>query len=238
MNQAGDEVRFNPEEVYVAAVDQLRQAGLAAGGMLSAVSAELSVAFSERGAAGDLARLHDYGFRRESIVFASIFMRLAPSLDEGLKTMFGDAKQKKRKLRVLREAAEIMSEADAHLSGLELGSEHDALRKLGYALPRTTVKALKFYAQMMTVREQALRALGANSGREIALYTLAEAVHRSTGRFHDREVSGIVGAIEDNPTYDETAHRVWRIRTCRRLNQTHVILLPVLLHAANTVMNE
>jgi hypothetical protein len=238
MTQAGNEARFNPDETYAAAVEQFRQAGLTAGGKLSAMSAVLYVALSERGAAADIARLQRSGFRHESILIASILMRFAPALDLGLKTMFGDAKQKKRKLKILREAAEIMGEADVQLAGLELGSEHDALKRFGFALPSTTAKALRFYAQMMTVREQALEALGANSGREIAMYTLAEAVHRSTGKFHDREVSGIIGAIENNPEYDETAHRVWRIRTCKRLNRTNVIFLPVLLHAANTVMND
>lgn len=76
-------------------------------------------------------------------MIASIIMQLAPSLDQDLKTMFGDAKQKKRKLKILREAAEIMSEADVQLAGLELGSEHDALKQFGYALPRTTAKALR-----------------------------------------------------------------------------------------------
>jgi hypothetical protein len=53
--------------------------------------------------------------------------------------------------------------------------------------------------------------------------------------FHDREVSALVGAALGNFDYDETAHRVWRIRSYERLEASFSIG-PKLLQAMNDVL--
>jgi hypothetical protein len=69
----------------------------------------------------------------------------------------------------------------------------------------------------------------------MAKYSLASVVKRVSGKFHDCEVSAMPGAALGNFEYDETAHRVWRIRNYDRLERC-LPLAPMALQALNNVM--
>jgi hypothetical protein len=100
-------------------------------------------------------------------------------------------------------AAKLKSLPDSLMPGASLIS-------FERSCPKMTADSLHVYANLLFIRELFLEALDANSGEEIAKYTLVSAVRRITGKYHDREVSGIMGAFLGRNDYDETAHRVWR----------------------------
>jgi hypothetical protein len=166
-----------------------------------------------------------------------MFYSFSPMIDHVARSMFGENRERKRKSKILFEAIEILKELEGFMDAQSLPSALEFLQEFGYPLPSSAAEGLRKYAEMLFFRERLLKALDANSGQEIAKFTLASAVHRITGKYHDREVSAIVGAIRNDQNYDETSHRVWRIRTLPRLNRT-VSPLPIILYALNVVLKE
>ena len=89
---------------------------------------------------------------------------------------------------------------------------------------------------MLNGGELLFEVLEANSLTEIAKFALAATVNSATGRFYDREVSALTGAALQKSDYDETAHRVWRIRNFDRLAKTPARFAVVLLETLNDVV--
>lgn len=54
--------------------------------------------------------------------------------------------------------------------------------------------------------------------QDLAQWALVLHVKKATGRFHDSEVSYLIGCALDKPEYDENAHRVWRHENSERLD--------------------
>jgi hypothetical protein len=177
------------------------------------------------------------GIQEETLFVAFLLFMFLPQIDKTLQTAFGDIKERRRKAEKLREAAALMDEFASSASGfLEATLRRSTLGKT-LPMPRETADGLHIYANALFIREQLRDALDLNSGVELAKYTLAGAIHRITGKYHDREVSAVLGVFLRNLDYDETAHRVWRIRTFPRLNPT-CAYLPIILHALNSVLSE
>jgi hypothetical protein len=200
------------------------------------VTCNIQKSFADAGAEVDLKRLQHFGVFKETLFVAMFLFGLLPTLDVMLKDSFGDMKDRRRKERVLREAAAIMEEYGK--TG-ELAERLSQGHNIKDPIPPTKglAEALHYYANILFMREQMLDALDANSGTELAKYAIASAVKRITGKYHDREVSAVLGVYQCNPDYDETAHRVWRIRTVARLD-SKASFFPVFLHALNTALQQ
>jgi hypothetical protein len=227
----------NSQQLLDSLIELVRRIRLNPNGKLRALSRIVAQQLEDNGATHDVARLQTLGFRIETLAVGVFFIKGAPFIDSTLRNMFGNAREKKRKSKILYEALDVLNGIGKYVTGLDTGLPHEFLEDAGFPLPSTAAYGLSVYANLLFMRELILGALDANSGVEIAKYTLASAVYRITGGYHDHEVSGIIGAANGVDDYDETAHRVWRIRTCRRLNCT-VYGLPILLQAINTVLNE
>jgi hypothetical protein len=228
-----------PDDFLQEAVSFLREqnAGSGATAYLKTIANSFEQKVNKVGAEVELMRLEKLGVRQETLALGAMFFHFAPILDHVARTMFGDLRERKRKSKVLYEAAEIMRGVGKFMELSSLPPAHEFLKHFGYPSPDSTAEGLLMFAKFLFFREQLLKILNANSGQEISKYTLASAVHRITSKYHDREVSGIVGALLDEPDYDENKHRVWRIRTYPRLNRTAYVL-PTMLHAFNMVLTE
>jgi hypothetical protein len=175
-----------------------------------------------------LKKLTSAGIRRETIAFGMYFVTLSPRLDFCLKDLFGDRRTRMRDAMALERAACIlrrMSDALPNLPEMMKGVPSFAL----------TARALEMYSVMLVWGEAASTITGVGSCQEMAKYSLASVVKRVSGKFHDREVSAMTGAALGDFEYDETAHRVWRIRTYDRLERSFP-LVPMALQALNNVM--
>lgn len=182
-------------------------------------------------------RLIALGIQEETLFVAFLLFMFLPQIDKALQTAFGDIKERRRKAETLREAAALMDEFASSTPGFLEGALRKSPSSKTLPMPSETADGLHVYANVLFIREQLRDALDLNSGLELAKYTLAAAVHRITGKYHDREASAVLGVFLRNPDYDETAHRVWRIRTFPRLNGT-CAYLPIILHALNSVLAE
>jgi hypothetical protein len=224
------------ESLFAFVVNCLRSAGLTRQQPLCThVANVITQEFKLAGAEKDLRRLAELGVYEETLFCALLFWVLMPRIDEKLRTMFGDAKERKRKAKILQEAALVMGEFNSDGAAAMESALKKILPDKTFLAPRKTADELPQYANILFFREQILEALNASSGQELAKYTLASTIHRITGKYHDREASAAVGVFLQNTDYDETAHRVWRIRTLPRLNKT-ASFFPVVLHALNAAL--
>jgi hypothetical protein len=199
--------------------------------------APLTDGFSRRliefGAEEDILNLEKQGVRRETLAVGATFFCFATAIEQVARTAFGNMRERKRKSKTLYEAIEVLS----GFQRADPSPDRNELPKSVSPSLTSTAEDLRVYAETLFFREQVLKALNANSGLEISKYAIASAIDRITGKYYDRHVSGIVGALLGQSDYDETSHRVWRIRTLPRLNKTTYVL-PTILHALNSFLVE
>lgn len=191
----------------------------------------------ESGAEEELASLTRHGVRPETLAICSFLFAFAPTIDKLWRSMSKNERDKRKQSKVLYEAAKVLESFESTLNLQNISIPFESIKADGFQPPSSLAKTLRTYAEMLHLRERVLKALDANSFLEIAKYTLASSVYRITGKYHDREVSGIVGVMIGDPDLDETAYRVWRIRTIPRLNRS-IAILPTHLHAFNSVFGE
>ena len=175
-----------------------------------------------------LQRLSTYGLCRETLGASMFLIQMAPSLDHMFKELFGNKKTRIRNAASLATAAGILE----GISNL-IPEMPDTMA--GLPSPSMTAKAVQNYSTMLVWGEFIYGFIGARSLVEVTKYSLAGVVKRTSGKFHDREVSALAGAALGDFDYDETTHRVWRIRSYDRLEQSFSIG-PNLLQAMNDVL--
>ncbi len=199
--------------------------------MIAGFRKSLKDAYTE----GHFNRLLKLGVQEETLIPILLFFSLFPSVDLTLRNFLGEPRERKRKAKALRDAARVMDEIAALTPA---GADEIAGNGTNAHLlstPKLTADSLHFYANFLFIYEQLRQALDVNSGEEVAKYSFAASVKLITGKYHDREVSAIMGVILGKRDYDETAHRVWRTRTVRRLNPT-CSFFPTLIHAFNSAV--
>lgn len=123
----------------------------------------------------DFNRLVELGLKEETLFIALLIFRFLPNVDYTLRTLLGEMKDRRRKAKILRDAASVMDEF-ARLTETEARSMAGKLcSDQAFSTPLKTADSLHVYANLLFVREQLLGALNANSAEEIAKYTLASA---------------------------------------------------------------
>ncbi|MGE0405856.1 MAG: gamma-glutamylcyclotransferase [Candidatus Korobacteraceae bacterium] len=184
----------------------------------------------------DWKRLEELGVAREVLAAAGMLINIAPIFDFMFKTFFGDKRQRQARSRALLTPIPALKELDQLWASFGVDSESfaSATKQLS---PRSIISGLEHYSELMVFGENIFEILDANSALEVARYTLAGLAKRVTGSFHDREVSALTGASLQKADYDETAHRVWRIRNYSRLDASGAAYIPTALHALNVVLN-
>ena len=91
--------------------------------------------------------------------------------------------------------------------------------------PATVVKALRLYARLLGMFDAISEETQAHSAESFPKYSISAYVKRTTGSFHDREVSTLIGSVVCRPAYDEIAHRMWRSRNYEKLGKEFSFLL-------------
>ena len=174
-----------------------------------------------------------------ALLFATV--RPLRSFGEKWQRITGTSRQREQKIRAMEKAADALEDllgslADVHIADLRESMDVDDLEALREELISPSDSALKTFASSyvadpsivihsLRVYESALNAFqpssedtSATSSDMLAKYLFSAYVHRATGRFHDSEVSSLIGAALD-VIYDETAHRMWRNRNYERIDK-------------------
>jgi len=172
-------------------------------------------------------KLTSAGICRETLGFGMGFVWVSRVLDYCLKDLFGDRRVRMRDATALKRAVEVLTRMS--------GAIPNKAEVKGLPSFEATAKSLETYSMMLVWGEALYAFTGAGSCQEMAKYSLASVVKRVSGKFYDREVSAMTGAALGDFEYDETAHRVWRIRTYDRLEKSFP-LAPMALQALNNVL--
>jgi hypothetical protein len=180
----------------------------------------------------DVERLVSLGVRPQTIAIAMMGIKLSLQFDK-MFGQFGDKRTRRRRARallaplpVLEELAKMMGELPPELPGADK-----------FPRPAKIISDLKFLSSSLSWGEWIYEFLGANSFYEVSRFAFASLVREVTGKFHDREVSGLTSAALRSDDYDENRHRVWRIGNYERL-QGNAPIATRLLVALNIVVSQ
>jgi hypothetical protein len=94
-----------------------------------------------------------------------------------------------------------------------------SLMNAGVRHPATTISDLRLYASVLDMIQSFENETNVTSSDMLVKYLMSAYVFRATGRFHDEEVSALIGNAL-GIIYDETAHRMWRKRNYERIDKT------------------
>jgi len=177
----------------------------------------------------DVGRLANLGVEPEVIALVMMAIRLSRGFD-GAFGQFGDKRTRKRHAKSLLSPIPVLEDL-----ATIIGEIPDELAHEKFPNPKKTISDLKTLSYVVNVGEWLCSFLGANSLLELSKFALASLVHETTKKFHDREVSNIIGAALWNYDFDETAHRVWRNSNYSRLFKDAHIATRILL-ALNKVV--
>jgi hypothetical protein len=125
----------------------------------------------------------------------------------------------------LEKAAEALEEAFGNLhcpedARKDLENEwKKAASSLGVVTPSRLISVLRTYIRAINLAEKLAADLETRSILELSKYLLASYVKRATGRFHDKNVSGILAAVVGPSEHNDVAQRMWRHRNYSRIDK-------------------
>ena len=173
------------------------------------------------------------GCPRQVLAFVVALLRFAPCIENFWTEVVGRPRKRERVVRVFETAASTIEEAFKEMIEAE-----DSVRPQTFALfdrPSHVAGQLRLYCRIINFAETLSTDTEARSIREMVRFVLSSYVKRATGRFHDKEVSALIGAVEGRVDYDEVAHRMWRNRNYPRLSK-HLSKATDFLFAMGTVI--
>jgi hypothetical protein len=232
-----------PEEIGTerALLDAYRQRWRAKGFNLDEVlkswAKEEAKALETWGARGDFNELCAHGCTPEILAVLIASFRFCPNLDNFWTEMVGHPDNREKATKTLEKAAAVLETLFGRL--IESEDEHQKAEfiKLGRLPISTVVSELRFYMKFITFAERFSAYTELTSLSEICKYVFASYVKRSTGRFHDRNLSGLIGALTQSLDFDEVAQRMWRSRNYKRLDK-HFSWIAALLVAMSAAMHQ
>lgn len=138
----------------------------------------------------DIERLVNLGIRPQTIAIAMMGIKLSRQFD-GMFSQFGDKRTRQRRTRALLAPLPVLKEL-AKMMG-ELPPELRHADKFPH--PTKIISDLNFLSSVLGWGEWIYEFLGANSLFEASKFAFASLVREVTGKFHDREVSSLTGAL-------------------------------------------
>jgi hypothetical protein len=165
----------------------------------------------------------------KTLPLAIVMAIVAPlcALEKQWTKITGTPRKRGQKIRTIEKAAGVLEDLLGSLPDIpgadNSGSTYtDGLQELPLEFivldPANTIYALKAYISILLMFEVAQKRTGVASSEMLAKYLFSAYVYRATGRFHDSEVSDLIGSAL-SITYDETAHGEWRKRNYRRIDK-------------------
>ena len=148
-----------------------------------------------------------------------VSLRAFPHLERFWIEIVCRPERRQRATRALEKAGAIIEEVFEDFIGIEDEIPKDAWNSLGHLLPSGLVSELRFYVSLLNIGEGMEAGTKPRSIREVSKYLLASYVKRTTGRFHDGNVSGLLAEVIGPADYNEVAQRMWRSRNYARLEK-------------------
>jgi hypothetical protein len=182
----------------------------------------------------DIKRLESWGVKKETLALVLMAINLAPGFDYFLRERLGNKQVRQKQAKMLLAPLPVLGQF-SEISGRNTQSHSTASDF--FPDPERLAQGLKVYASMLTWADELWDAMGVHSFQETTKYAFAGFVKRVSGKYHDKEVSALTGAALQREDYDETAHRVWRIRNYPRLDKA-IPFAALFAVAFNTVLSD
>jgi hypothetical protein len=214
----------------------MRSKGIDIGGFYLAAVEQLKQKLPSPGARLDFLELSSAGCSPEILGLLVALIRYSPRLKEFWESTIGRADRRQSAKRELERAAATLE----RIFALALNADEETKKKLARSrllMPSQLISQLRLYVKLITLGERLAADPGIRSLSEFTRYLLAGYVKRATGRFCDRNVSGVLAGLVGPVSYDydEVAQRMWRRRNYGRLDK-HLSGLADALNAMGVVM--
>jgi hypothetical protein len=156
-----------------------------------------------------------------SMVLATLMalFRHSPRLERYWAEMVGHPDNRQKTARALENAAATLEHVFGEFIAVEDEGQRAELAKIGRLPFSLVVSELRFYIKFIHFAELLNADTESHSLAEDCKNLLASYAKKMTGRFHDRNLSVLVGEIAGPADYNEVAQRMWRGRNYKRLDE-------------------
>jgi hypothetical protein len=169
------------------------------------------------GARDDFRELCVNGCVAEILAIGFASLRWSPQFEDFWSTLYGnpnDRRRVRRNLEKTAKAIEGLFVLPIHLENDEMISK---LSKIGHISPGKLSSELRAYAKLLDFIDSFPRETRTRSLADFGKFCLTEYAKQATGRFRDRNVSGLIAEAIGRADYNEVAHRMWRSRNFKRI---------------------
>jgi hypothetical protein len=171
------------------------------------------------GAWEDFVELCEAGCFQPILAGIVMLLRYTPRLEAFWIEMVGRPDNREKATRTLEGAAQTLE----NLFGAVIASENEGkkpeLERIGRLPISRVVSELRVYTRLIKLASSISEETETRSPAELAKYLVSSYARIMTGRFHDRNVSGLVSEVWGLPEYNEVAHRMWRTRNYERIDK-------------------
>ena len=171
------------------------------------------------GARDDFDELCKDGANPQVLAAIIVLIRYSPRLEVLWTMIVGPPENRQRAARALENAAAMFEEVFGAFIGVEDENDRAEFAKIGRIPPSRMVSELRLYGRLINIAESVAIDTEAHSLGEVSKYVLSSYIERTTGRPHDRNVSGLIAELCNSPDYTEVAYRMWRNRNYERLEK-------------------
>jgi hypothetical protein len=186
------------------------------------------------GARSDFRELCTNGCVREILALLVAFLRWSPKLEDFWLQVYGSPNKRGRVGKSLEKAAKAIEDLFAFSISVEDEEFVSKFSEIGRISPGRLVTELRLYASTLKFLDRIPRDTETRSLADFLKFSLTEYVKQATGRFRDRNVSGLIAEALGPTDYNEVAHRMWRSRNFKRMS-SHFQKLSDLLSAVHSL---
>jgi hypothetical protein len=206
------------------------------GAALKQWAGEQEVELPGPGARDDFKELRESGCVPEILAILLAALRWSPKFEDFWSKFCGSPTDRRRVRNKLEKTAKAMEGLFELLIQLEDDDVTSKLSKIDRIGPGRVVSELRFYARFLNLTESISRETQTRSLADFCKFALTQYVKQATGRFRDRNVSGLIVEAIGTIDYNEVAHRMWRLRNFKRIG-SHFKEISELLAAIHTLAN-
>jgi len=182
-------------------------------------SAEQQKSLTSPGPREEFAELCKDGCLPQALALLVAMLRHSPKLETFWVEIVGSPDKRDKAARTLEKAAQTLEGLFGGFVASENKDDDDVLAKIGRLPISSVISELRFHIQVINLARRLSTDTGTRSPAELSKYLLSSYVKRMTGHFHDRSVSGLIGAIVGPQEYNDVAQRMWRSRNYRRFEK-------------------
>jgi hypothetical protein len=170
------------------------------------------------GARADFRELCENGCVVEILAILLVALRWSPKFEDFWSKLYGSSNERRRVRKSLEKTAKAMEGLFALAICAEDEKATSKLSKIGRIGPGRLVSEMRFYARLLNLVDSIPRKTQTRSLADFCKFALTEYAKQTTGRFRDRNVSGLVAEAIGPEDYNEVAHRMWRSRNFERMS--------------------